>query len=397
MNTTLIPVANRLQGVEEYYFSKKLQEIRDRNARGEDIINLGIGNPDLMPPDDAIRQLIHTSVEQGVHGYQAYRGTPALREAFANWYQDVYGAVLNPATDILPLMGSKEGIVHLSLAFLDAGDEVLVPDPGYPTYASAAKLAGATIRNYPLHESGGWYPDLQTLEKSDLSKVKMMWVNYPHMPTGALPREEVFEALIAFGQKHRILICHDNPYSLVLTPTPMSILAFPGAMEVAVELNSLSKSHNMAGWRIGMLAGSAAHIDATLRVKSNMDSGMFLGLQAAATRALATHASWHHERNQVYQERRLEAEKLLNDLGCSWDTAQGGMFLWARIPESAESGEAFSEAILNASGVFLTPGFIFGPAGHGYIRASLCTPVERLQDARERVRTRFLTTEAHSL
>ncbi len=394
MSSTIIPIADRLSAVEEYYFSQKLQEIRERNARGEDVINLGIGSPDLMPAEEVIDQLINTAASPGVHGYQSYRGIPQLRNAFADWYLDTYGVTLNPEKEILPLMGSKEGIMHLSMAFLNPGDEVLVPNPGYPTYSSAAKVAGGVIRNYDLKHENGWFPDLAALEAQGLEKVKMMWVNYPHMPTGTRATQAIFEELVAFAQRNRILLCHDNPYSLVLNPEPRSILSVPGSMEVALEINSLSKSHNMAGWRVGMLAGSAAHLNAALRVKSNMDSGMFYALQMAAATALKQPADWHETRNQVYRDRRVVAWQIMDDLGCEVDKNQVGMFIWAKIPTSAGSGQHLSEEILNRAGVFLTPGFIFGDTGNQYIRLSLCSPVEVLEQAKNRVRTRFLETIA---
>ncbi|RMG24840.1 MAG: aminotransferase class I/II-fold pyridoxal phosphate-dependent enzyme [Bacteroidetes bacterium] len=387
----LITPANRLSHIQEYYFSKKLREIRRRNAEGEGIINLGIGNPDMQPSDATIKTLIDAAIEPGNHGYQPYKGLPSLRNAMTDWYLNTYGVELNPEDEILPLMGSKEGIMHISMAFLNPGEQVLIPNPGYPTYTSITRLVGATPLYYELVEERQWQPDFEALEKQDLSRVKLMWVNYPHMPTGAPGSAELFEQIIAFGQKHRILICHDNPYSLVLNPVPMSMLAFPAAREVVLELNSLSKSHNMAGWRIGMLAGQKAYLQQVLKVKSNMDSGMFLPLQEAATEALRTPYSWHEHRNHEYRQRRKIAWQILDSLQCTYDPAQTGMFIWARIPEKAESGEAFSEKILNERRVFITPGFIFGSGGHRYIRISLCSPPHLLQEALHRMSSPEIT------
>ncbi|MEZ4827362.1 MAG: aminotransferase class I/II-fold pyridoxal phosphate-dependent enzyme [Bacteroidia bacterium] len=381
----IIEPANRLSHIQEYYFATKLRELRNRMSKGEDIINLGIGSPDMMPSDETIKTLIHTSVEPAHHGYQPYKGIPRLRMGFAQWYQNTYGVELNPETEILPLMGSKEGIMHISLAFLNPGDHVLVPDPGYPTYVSNTRMAGAEPVFYPLSEETNWAPDLDALEKLDLSRVKLMWVNYPHMPTGANGSPDLFEKLVDFGRRNQILICHDNPYSLVLNDHPVSILEVQGARDCVVELNSLSKSHNMAGWRVGMVAGRQDYIDTILRVKSNMDSGMFLPLQEAAATALENGYEWHRERNSEYQVRRRIVEKMLDALNCTFNKDQVGMFVWARIPESEESGEAFSDLLLDKCSVFLTPGFVFGGQGHRYIRASLCTPKERLQEALTRI------------
>ncbi|MEM6804596.1 MAG: aminotransferase class I/II-fold pyridoxal phosphate-dependent enzyme [Bacteroidota bacterium] len=383
----IIPEANRLESVKEYYFSKKLREIRNRVAAGEDIINLGIGNPDMAPSDATLKTLVREAIEPAKHGYQPYKGTPQLRYAFANWYENTYRVQLNAESEILPLMGSKEGIMHISMAFLNPGDQVLVPNPGYPAYSSAARIAGAEILPYSLRAENNWYPDLEELEEQDLSKVKIMWINYPHMPTGSKASDELFERLIAFAQKHQILLCHDNPYSLVLNPDPKSILAYEGAKHVAIELNSLSKSHNMAGWRIGLVTGAEAYLQAILKVKSNMDSGMFLPLQEAAVSALANPYSWHGERNEEYQKRRLLAFDMLDELNCSYDKDQAGMFVWARIPNAEKSGEDFSEKILNGIHVFITPGFIFGDQGHRYIRISLCTPLNKLTLALNRIKS----------
>lgn len=382
----IIPAADRLGSVKEYYFARKLREIRARDAAGADIINLGIGNPDMMPATETLKALVHHAVEPGAHGYQPYKGIPQLREALCSWYLNMYGVVLDPDSDVLPLIGSKEGIMHISMAFLNPGDQVLVPNPGYLTYGSVSQLLGAETIPYNLTAAGDWQPDFEALEQMDLARVKLMWVNYPHMPTGAPATDALMQRLIAFGQKNQILICHDNPYSLVLNPEPKSILAYPGAKDVAIELNSLSKSHNMAGWRIGMVAGSSTYINLILRVKSNMDSGMFQPLQRAAVEALALPYSWHQERNDVYTRRRVKIEELLSLLGCSFDQKQVGMFVWAKIPDHLPSGEQLSTEILDQARVFLTPGFIFGSQGDRYIRASLCNPMHRLETALERIK-----------
>lgn len=381
----LIQPADRLKTVEEYYFSRKLREIRQRISLGEPILNLGIGNPDMAPSDDTIKGLVNSALEKGNHGYQSYTGLPQLRAAFSEWYFSTYGVTLDPDSEILPLMGSKEGVMHISMAFLNPGDQVLLPNPGYPTYASITRLVGAEAVWYDLEEEKQWYPDFEALEQQDLSKVKIMWVNYPNMPTGAPATDELFKALIAFGAKHQILICHDNPYSLVLNKAPKSILAYEGAPDIAIELNSLSKSHNMAGWRIGMVAGAAQYIGHILKVKSNMDSGMFKSLQEAAVAALGNSYSWHEARNERYLKRREIAWKILDVLGCTYSTEQAGMFVWAKIPDENESAEVFADSILDTYHLFLTPGFIFGSQGDRYVRISLCSPVEMLEEALKRL------------
>lgn len=386
----IIPPANRLAQVTEYYFAGKLRELRQRMANGEDIINLGIGNPDMAPSDETVKQLITSAVEPHHHGYQPYKGLPVLRNAFADWYLDTYGVTLDPESNILPLMGSKEGIMHISMAFLNAGDEVLIPNPGYPTYGAVARLLEAKNRFYELSADNDWQPDLKALAQQDLSRVKLMWINYPHMPTGAAARKETFEALVAFAKEHQILLCHDNPYSLVLNPEPISILSVPAAEEVAVELNSLSKSHNMAGWRIGMVAGASTYLDTILKVKSNMDSGMFMATQEAAAKALANPFEWHRQRNEEYELRREIAYQILDSLGCRYERGQTGMFVWAQAPN--HDGMAFSDQVLEETQVFLTPGAIFGTQGESYIRISLCTPRPRLQEALRRMLERQLTS-----
>ena len=381
----IISPANRLADVKEYYFARKLREIRSRLASGEAIINLGIGNPDMMPSEDTIKELMARAAEPGNHGYQPYKGIPQLREGFAQWYLSTYGVKLDPESEILPLMGSKEGIMHISMAFLNPGDQVLLPNPGYPTYSSIANLMGAERIFYDLNEENDWLPDLQALAQQDLSRVKLMWISFPHMPTGAVASQELLQELVDFAREHQILLCHDNPYSLVLNPDPRSIFSIPGAREVAIELNSLSKSHNMAGWRIGMVAGEADYLNTILQVKSNMDSGMFMPMQAAAAKALANSYQWHHERNQVYAYRQQLAERMLDALGCTYRPQQAGMFVWARIPDSWSNGEELSEWLLNTASVFLAPGFIFGSNGERYIRASLCAPTAQVEQALERV------------
>lgn len=378
-------VANRLQHINEYYFSQKLREIEGMNAQGEAVINLGIGSPD-GPPHESVLQVLHAeSSKPHVHAYQGYKGVKALREGIAAWYKKWYGVILNADTEVLPLIGSKEGIMHICMTFLNEGDVALVPNPGYPTYRSAVQLAGATCLDYELTESRDWMPDFEALEKEDLSKVKLMWVNYPHMPTGQLPTEKVFEQLIQFGKKHHILICHDNPYSFILNDTPQSLLAIEGAKEVALELNSLSKSHNMAGWRVGMLCASKENIEAILRFKSNMDSGMFLPLQLAAAQALTLGRDWHGGLNEMYAKRRAKAFQLLDRLNCSYSKNQVGMFVWAKIPDTYQNGFALSDEILQKARVFITPGGIFGTAGNNYIRVSLCSAEAVFEKALQKV------------
>ena len=394
MNTS-----KRLEGIGEYYFSQKLREIDELNKKGKNIINLGIGSPDLPPHPDVIRVLQEESAKPNVHAYQSYKGSPVLREGIAQWYQRWYGVDLDPNTEILPLIGSKEGIMHICMTYLDAGDGVLVPNPGYPTYRSAVKLAGGECVDYELTAENNWYPDFEALEEEVRSRqfradkgaeaigpFKMMWVNYPHMPTGRLGDRELFEKLVAFGIKHKILICHDNPYSFILNEEPMSILSVPGAKETALELNSLSKSQNMAGWRVGVLSGARGRIEEVLRFKSNMDSGMFLPVQLAAAKALSLDKDWYDSVNAVYRERRVKVFQLLDLLGCAFDKDQVGMFVWARIPGGFKDGFALSDKVLYDANVFITPGGIFGKAGDGYIRVSLCSSMEKLQESIERVK-----------
>jgi aspartate/methionine/tyrosine aminotransferase len=379
-------VSDRLSGIEEYYFSTKLRQIDEMNRQGKQVINLGIGSPDRPPHPDVIKTLQEEAAKPNQHGYQNYKGSPILRNAMAKWYQKWYNVPLSPDTEILPLIGSKEGIMHICMTYINKGDEVLIPNPGYPTYKSAATIAGANVHAYTLKKENNWFPDFDELEKSDLSKVSLMFVNYPQMPTGQVPTLKMFESLIAFAKKHQILICHDNPYSFILTDKPMSLLSIDGAKEVAIELNSLSKSHNMAGWRIGILAGAKERIEEVLRFKSNMDSGMFLSLQLAAAKALELDQDWYDSVNEVYRKRREKVFELLNLLNCSFDKTQAGLFVWAEIPSSYKDGYELSDKVLNGSNVFITPGGIFGDAGNEYIRVSLCANEDKLAEAIERIK-----------
>jgi LL-diaminopimelate aminotransferase len=378
--------AKRLEGISEYYFSQKLREIESLNKEGKNIINLGIGSPDLPPHPDVIKTLQEEAGKPGVNGYQGYKGIPALRQAFADWYQQWYRVTLNPDTEILPLIGSKEGIVHICMTYLDEGDEALIPDPGYPTYGSAVKLAGGKPVSYLLQEMNNWYPDLEALAATDLSKVKLMFVNYPHMPTGQRVAPGLFENLVRFAKENDILLVHDNPYSFILNDNPLSLLEVPGAKEVVLELNSLSKSHNMAGWRIGALCGSKERIEEVLRFKSNMDSGMFMPLQLAAAKALSLGADWYAHINSIYAQRRDKVYEILDMLDCTYERTQVGLFIWAKIPGQYKDGYALSDEILYNANVFLTPGGIFGSQGNGYIRISLCGDVSRFEQAIDRIR-----------
>lgn len=357
------------------------------NKSGAQVINLGIGSPDLPPHPDVIKVLNEESAKATTHGYQSYKGSPVLRQAMADWYARYYHVQLDAERDILPLIGSKEGIVHICMTYLQAGDEALVPNPGYPAYTSAVRLTEATIVPYELCAENQWLPDLEALEKRDLSKVKLMWINYPHMPTGALATYDLFERVIAFGRKHNILICHDNPYSFILNDKPMSIFSVPGAMDVAIELNSLSKSSNMAGWRVGMLVAHPDRIAEIMRFKSNMDSGMFLPLQLAAAVALQLEATWYTQLNEEYGIRRKKVEAIMDLLGCTYDPQQVGLFVWARIPDDATDCYAVTDDVLDKAHVFITPGGIFGSSGNRYIRISLCAKTEVLDQAIERIKT----------
>jgi aspartate/methionine/tyrosine aminotransferase len=380
----MINSASRISHVEEYYFSKKLKEVDALNKNGKGIINLGIGSPDLPPHESVIAALNKAAQVIENHGYQSYRGLPELREAFANWYQKYFKVKLNPESELLPLMGSKEGILHISMAYLESGDEVLVPNPGYPAYSATAKLAGAEIRYYDLKEDENWQPDLNELAKTDLSKVKLMWVNYPHMPTGAKADNELFKKLNTFAQQHNILVCHDNPYSFILNEKPESILK-NGLNDNVIELNSLSKSHNMAGWRIGVIAAKEHHINNILKFKSNMDSGMFKPIQLAALEALNLPDDWYQQQNALYRERKEIAFNILNSLDCSYQPEQSGMFAWGKIPEYITSVENFTDEILYQAQVFIVPGTVFGSNGSRYVRISLCADKEKLNKALERI------------
>lgn len=382
-----IKPADRVATIQEYYFSRKLKEVAQLNAMGKDIVSLGIGGPDRPPHADVIATLANEAARANAHSYQPYVGLPELRKAFAKWYATWYGVDLDPNTEIQPLIGSKEGILHTSLAFLNPGDGVLVPDPGYPTYTSVSKLAQAEIFNYDLTAENGWMPDFESLEKLPLERIKLMWVNYPHMPTGTPATIELFERLVAFGKKHNIVIAHDNPYSFILNDKPLSLLSVPGAKDIAIEMNSLSKSHNMAGWRVAMLASNPTFINWILKVKSNIDSGQFKPVMLAAVKALEAKKEWYDEVNATYAARRKVAEKIMEALGCSFDPAQKGLFLWGRIPQSAESSESFADKILYEGRVFLTPGFIFGKNGERYIRVSLCATIEAMTEALNRIKS----------
>lgn len=379
--------ADRLNTVNEYYFSIKLKEIAEMNAQGKNVISLGIGSPDLPPSPETVKQLSEVAAQSDAHGYQPHVGIPQLRKAFADWYKKAYNVDLDPAKEIQPLIGSKEGILHISMAFLNPGDSVLVPNPGYPTYTSVSRLIGANIVPYDLDENNNWQPDFEALEKTDLSNVKLMWVNYPNMPTGANGSLPLFQKLVAFGKKHGILIVHDNPYSFILNNNPISILQVEGAKEICIELNSLSKSHNMPGWRLGMIASNPQYIQWILKVLSNIESGIFKPMQQAAVAALNNSKQWHKENNiEIYADRRKYAEEIMDMLGCTYDKNQVGMFLWGKIPDTYKSSEELADKILYQANVFLTPGFIFGSKGERYIRISLCCNKPMLKEALERIK-----------
>ena len=382
-----ITPADRVGSIQEYYFSKKLKEVAEMNAQGKNVISLGIGSPDLPPSEETIETLCEHAHQANEHGYQPHIGIPELRQGFADWYRTWYGVELDPKSEIQPLIGSKEGILHISLAFLNPGDGVLIPNPGYPTYSSVSKLVGAKLIYYDLLEDKGWQPDFDALEQMDLSGVKMMWTNYPNMPTGGNATPELYERIVDFGRRHGILICNDNPYSFILNEHPLSILAVPGAKETCIELNSMSKAHNMPGWRMAMLASNAQFVQWVLKVNSNIESGQFKPMQYAAAKALQADKSWYDGMNKVYRSRRDLAGQIMQALGCTYDEQQVGMFLWGRIPDSAESAEAIANKVLYEARVFLTPGFIFGSRGERYIRISLCCKNEALQEALNRVKS----------
>jgi aspartate/methionine/tyrosine aminotransferase len=377
----MIQTAKRLETVQEYYFSKKLREVRGLMAEGKPIINMGIGSPDLAPDETVIKSIQDAVLDKGAHQYQSYQGLPALRDAVASFYKNRFKVTVDSASEILPLMGSKEGIMHISLAFLNPGDAVLIPNPGYPTYTSVTNLVGAVPKYYDLTKDNDWFPNLTILEKQDLSKVRMMWVSYPHMPTGATATKEQFSKLIAFAKRNDILLINDNPYSFVLNDTPTSILSLPEAKEVCLELNSLSKTFNMAGWRVGFVLGSQEHINAVLKVKSNMDSGMFYGIQKGAITALESVDNWFSELNKVYTKRRDLIFKLADKLECTYDPKAVGLFVWAKLPDGIPSAENFIDTILYEKDLFITPGTIFGSNGEGYIRFSLCVTEEKIKEA----------------
>lgn len=378
--------AERTNSVQEYYFSQKLKQIDQMRKSGADVINLGVGSPDQAPSENTIESLYREALKPTSHGYQSYIGIPALRNAFAKWYKTYFNVTLDPESEILPLMGSKEGIMHISMAFVNPGDDVLVPNPGYPTYSSITKLVGGNIKYYDLDEKNGWYPDIREIEKSNLEKVKIMWINYPHMPSGTKGSLKLFEQLAAFALKHGILLCNDNPYSFILNKEYFSLLAVDGAKEIALELNSLSKSHNMAGWRVGMAAGHKEYISSVLKVKSNMDSGMFRAIQVAAAEALSNPPEWYDKVNSHYMSRRKIVEGIMDMLGCSYDKNQVGLFVWGRIPDAIKDCESFVGDVLTKVNVFLTPGFIFGSNGERYIRISLCADEATLTEAGKRIK-----------
>ncbi|MFY0603034.1 MAG: aminotransferase class I/II-fold pyridoxal phosphate-dependent enzyme [Flavobacteriaceae bacterium] len=376
--------AERLLHIKEYYFSKKLKEVRSLALQGKPIINLGIGSPDLQPPQEVISAIQQSVLEEGAHKYQSYQGIPAFKNAIANFYKNKYQVQIDPDKEVLPLMGSKEGILHISMAFVNQGEEVLIPNPGYPTYTSVTNLVGGKPIFYDLDATNDWQPDFDDLEKKDLSKVKIMWVSYPHMPTGAKAKETTFKKLIAFAQQHGILIVNDNPYSFILNDAPKSILELDGAKEVCLELNSLSKSFNMAGWRVGMLLGSESHLQQVLKVKTQMDSGMFYGIQKGAIAALNVSNDWFVALNKVYKERKKLIWELATKLGCNFDKNSAGLFVWAKLPEGKLS-ETMVDILLYEKDIFVAPGTIFGSKGEGYIRFSLCVPKEQIKEAIKRI------------
>jgi aspartate/methionine/tyrosine aminotransferase len=382
----IIDPANRLEHINEYYFSSKLKEIARLRAEGKNIINLGIGNPDQAPSAQTVEALKNAADNPRNHGYQSYIGIPPLRDAFSEWYRITYDADLDPNSEILPLLGSKEGISHISNAFLNPGDKVLIPNPGYPTYTAAAYLAGAQPVYYDLDEANHWIPMLEQIPAATLREVKLLWINYPNMPTGSTGTARMFERLIEIAAEFKFLVVNDNPYSLVLnTEKPVSIFQYAHAKTVCLELNSLSKSHNLAGARIGMLGGAKDYIDTVLRVKSNVDSGMYLPLQEAAVAALSNSEEWHEQRNEVYKERRNFAWNILDQLECSYEKEQVGMFVWAKIPDRYKRSDELTEKLLQEAGVFMTPGFIFGSNGDRYVRISLCSPKNDLEEALLRI------------
>ena len=384
----MIQPADRLSLVSEYYFSRKLKEVAQMNAEGKDIISLAIGSPDMPPSEQTIEKLCEVAHDPSAHGYQPTQGTPELRKAMAGFYKRWYDVDLDPVKEILPLIGSKEGILHVTLAFVNPGDEVLVPNPGYPTYTSLSKILGAKIVNYNLREENGWQPDFDELERMDLTNVKLMWTNYPNMPTGAPARKETYERLVQFAREHQIVVVNDNPYSFILNEQPFSLLQVPGAKDCCIEFNSMSKSHNMPGWRVGLCATNAQFIQWILKVQSNIESGTFRGIQLAAAEAYRNSNEWHREYNiETYARRRRYAEEIMELLGCTYDPQQVGMFLWGRIPAIYNNVEELTERVLHDARVFITPGFIFGSNGERYIRISLCAKEEKFREALQRIQT----------
>ena len=382
-----IAPAERVSAVQEYYFSRKLKEVARLNAEGKDIVSLAIGSPDMPPSPQTVDKLCEVARRHDAHGYQPTMGTPELRNAMAGFYKRWYGVDIDPLTEVQPLIGSKEGILHVTLAFVNPGDEVLVPNPGYPTYTSLSKILGAKVVNYNLREDNGWQPDFDELERTDLSRVRIMWTNYPNMPTGGNARRDTYERLVAFARRHNIVVVNDNPYSFILNDHPMSLMQTPGAKDCCIEFNSMSKSHNMPGWRVGMCVSNPTFISWILKIKSNIDSGTFRGIQLAAAEAYNTNTpEWHREANiAVYRRRRDIAERIMTTLGCSFDPAQVGMFLWGRIPDKYADAEQLTERVLHEARVFITPGFIFGSNGARYLRISLCASDERMQEALNRI------------
>lgn len=386
----MIHPADRLNTVSEYYFSRKLKEVAQLNAEGHDIISLAIGSPDMPPSEQTINRLCEVAHDPSAHGYQPTMGTPELRQAMAAYYMRWFGVALDAQTEILPLIGSKEGILHITLAFCNPGDAVLVPNPGYPTYTSLSKILGQEIINYNLCEDKGWQPDWEQLEKMDLSRVKLMWTNYPNMPTGGNAMMETYERLVDFARRNNIVVVNDNPYSFIINDHPMSLLQVPGAKDCCIELNSMSKSHNMPGWRVGLCAANKEFISWILKIKSNIDSGTFRGIQLAAAEAYQNSDAWHHEANYTtYKRRREIAESIMRTLGCTFDPQQVGMFLWGRIPDTYATCEDLTEKVLHEARVFITPGFIFGSNGERYIRISLCAKDEKMRQALDRIRNVF--------
>lgn len=385
MEKTIRP-AHRVEDIKEYWFAGKMREVARLNAEGYDVVSLGVGGPDRMPAIDVVETLCQSAHKEGHHTYQIASGIPQLREAMSRWYKTHYGVELNPETEVLPLIGSKEGVLHVSLAFVNPGDKVLVPDPGYITYTSVSKMLGAEVINYDLKAGNEWMPDFKQLERiAARGGIKLMWVNYPNMPTGACASMELFEKLVDFGKRHNIVIVHDNPYSFILNEHPESILSVAGAKDIAIELNSLSKSHNMSGWRMGMLVANPEFTSWVRKIKSNIDSGQFKPIMEAAVKALELSGNWYTTLNEVYSNRRKVAERIMSALGCEFDKSQRGLFLWGKLPEGIDNSAEFADKILYEAKVFIVPGFIFGDNGEGYIRISLCAPVERMEIALKRI------------